>query len=432
MHILDPRHSKILSHFMAITTLSLGIIFAPLSAGFASTVSVVAVVNGEAITNIDVENRLAYLLSSTGLKLTDDNEAQLRDDVLNMLIDDKLKFIEVKRLAPGLIEAGTQQAREMVDDTYKTDTKSSGQNLRELGLDRQIIEQKVSADLIWSTLLRDRHKNQFDNADKLANQALARIKDDLSQPQVRLSEIVLAPTKDRSTSANMEVAQQMIDAIVQGADFAAIASQYSAAGSGKDGGKLGWIVINTLPEDLASAIEQAPSGAVIGPINQDGVVYILRKEGVRAKGLIDPSQAIITIARALLPLPADSSSSDQLIAAGEIKKMTETATSCAEIDTINTKLGSGQPSYVYDLELATVTPNLRAIIEKLQVGEATEPLNFAEGMVVIMVCDRKMPELDLPSLQDLTNNELNKIFSIISNRYLLRLRRAATIEKRGS
>ena len=65
-----------------------------------------AVVNGEAITNIDVENRLAYLLSATGLKLTDDNEAQLRDDVLNMLIDDKLKFIEVKRLAPGLIEAG--------------------------------------------------------------------------------------------------------------------------------------------------------------------------------------------------------------------------------------------------------------------------------------------------------------------------------------
>ena len=432
MHILDLHHSKILSHFMAITTISLGIFFAPLSAGFASTVSVVAVVNGEAITNIDVENRLAYLLSATGLKLNDDNEAQLRDDVLNMLIDDKLKFIEVKRLAPGLIEAGTQQAREMVDDTYKTDTKSSGQNLRELGLDRQIIEQKVSADLIWSTLLRDRHKNQFDNADKLANQALARIKDDLSQPQVRLSEIVLAPTKDRPTSANMEVAQQMIDAIVQGADFAAIASQYSAAGSGKDGGKLGWIVINTLPEDLASAIEQAPSGAVLGPINQDGVVYILRKEGVRAKGLIDPSQAIITIARALLPLPADSSSSDQLIAAGEIKKMTETATSCAEIDTINTKLGSGQPSYVYDLELATVTPNLRAIIEKLQVGEATEPLNFAEGMVVIMVCDRKMPELDLPSLQDLTNNELNKIFSIISNRYLLRLRRAATIEKRGS
>ncbi len=432
MHILDPRHSKFLSRFVAIITLSLGIVFAPLSAGFASTVSVVAVVNGEAITNIDVENRLAYLLSATGLKLTDDNEAQLRDDVLNMLIDDKLKFIEVKRLAPGLIEAGAQQAREMVDDTYKTDTKSSGQNLRELGLDRQIIEQKVSADLIWSTLLRDRHKNQFDNADKLANQALARIKDDLSQPQVRLSEIVLAPTKDRPTSANMEVAQQMIDAIVQGADFAAIASQYSAAGSGKDGGKLGWIVINTLPEDLASAIEQAPSGAVLGPINQDGVVYILRKEGVRAKGLIDPSQAIITIARALLPLPADSSSSDQLIAAGEIKKMTETATSCAEIDIINTKLGSGQPSYVYDLELATVTPNLRAIIEKLQVGEATEPLNFAEGMVVIMVCDRKMPELDLPSLQDLTNNELNKIFSIISNRYLLRLRRAATIEKRGS
>ena len=140
------------------------------------------------------------------MKLTDDNEAQLRDDVLNMLIDDKLKFIEVKRLAPGLIEAGTQQAREMVDDTYKTDTKSSGQNLRELGLDRQIIEQKVSADLIWSTLLRDRHKNQFDNADKLANQALARIKDDL---RLRCAYLKLFWHQQKTDpQVIMEVAQQ--------------------------------------------------------------------------------------------------------------------------------------------------------------------------------------------------------------------------------
>ena len=32
--------------------------------------------------------------------------------------------------------------------------------------------------------------------------------------------------------------------------------------------------------------------------------------------------------------------------------------------------------------------------------------------------------------EDLKNKELNKIFAIISNRYLLRLRRAATIDKR--
>ena len=410
--------------------LACGFLFAPLYAASAQTVAVVAVVNGQAITNIDLENRLLYLLDSTGLAITEQNEQQLRNDVLQMLIDDKLKFIEAQKLAPSIIAAGNEQARDIVNETYKIDDKSSGQILREKGLERRTIEEKIASDLIWTTLVKEQYKNQFDNAEKLANQALDRLKADLSQPQVRLSEIVLAPTKERPTSDNLNIARQMIEAIRNGADFAAIARQYSASGSANDGGRLGWIVTKTLPDAFAEAIENAPSGAILEPINQDGIIYILRKEGVRAKGLIDPSQAKITLARALLPLPENASSSDQLLAAGEIAKATENASSCAEIDTLNTKFGSGQSSYVRDLELGTITPNLRSIVEKLEIGTVSEPLNFAEGMVVFMVCERKMPELDLPTLEELERNELNKIFSVISNRYLLRLRRAATIDNR--
>ena len=427
-HLLSCRKlgSRILSQALLIASLLL----MPFTMASAQTVKVVAVINGQAITNIDIENRLNYLLDSTGLAITQQNEAQLRDDVLQMLIDDKLKFIEAKKLAPSLIPAGNEQARDMVDNAYKTDGKSSGQTLREKGLERQTIEEKIAADLIWTTLVKEQYKNQFDNAEKLANQALNRLKADLSQPQVRLSEIVLAPTRERPTSDNLDIALQMIEAIENGADFAAIARQYSASGSANDGGRLGWIVTKTLPESFSDAIDKAPSGAILPPINQDGIIYILRKEGVRAKGLVDPSQAKITLARALLPLTENASSSDQLLAAGEIAKATENASSCAEIDTINTKFGSGQPSYVRDLELGSITPNLRSIIEKLEIGSVSEPLNFAEGMVVFMICERKMPELDLPSLEELEKNELNKIFSVISNRYLLRLRRAATIDNR--
>ena len=427
-HLLSCR--KLGSRNLSQALLIASLLLMPFTMASAQTVKVVAVINGQAITNIDIENRLNYLLDSTGLAITQQNEAQLRDDVLQMLIDDKLKFIEAKKLAPSLIPAGNEQARDMVDNAYKTDGKSSGQTLREKGLERQTIEEKIAADLIWTTLVKEQYKNQFDNAEKLANQALNRLKADLSQPQVRLSEIVLAPTRERPTSDNLDIALQMIEAIENGADFAAIARQYSASGSANDGGRLGWIVTKTLPESFSEAIDKAPSGAILPPINQDGIIYILRKEGVRAKGLVDPSQAKITLARALLPLTENASSSDQLLAAGEIAKATENASSCAEIDTINTKFGSGQPSYVRDLELGSITPNLRSIIEKLEIGSVSEPLNFAEGMVVFMICERKMPELDLPSLEELEKNELNKIFSVISNRYLLRLRRAATIDNR--
>ena len=419
-----------LRHFIITSLMAFAIVFAPALSAHAQMVKVIAVVNGQAITNIDLENRLSYLLSATGLKITVDNEAQLNQDVLQMLIDDKLKLIEAKRLVPGIIEPGKSQAREMVDETYRSATQSSGARLRELGLDRQIIEEKTSADIIWATLLRDRYQAQFATADKLAAQALERAKDDLSQPQVRLSEIVLAPTAERNTAANLDIANQMIEAIGQGADFAAIARQYSASGSASEGGNLGWLVLNTLPDTIAQAIDKAPSGTILAPINQDGVIYILRKDGVRAKGFIDPSQARVDIARALLPLPADVSASDQLIAAGKLQKRAETAQSCTDIEQLNAALGSNQTPYLRDLEVGSITPNLRTIIENLEVQQVSDPLHFAEGMVVFMICNRRMPEVDLPSLETLKKAELNKVFAIISNRYLLRLRRAATIDIR--
>lgn len=410
-------------------TLLLGT-FLPL-VSHAQMVKVIAVVNGEAITSVDFQNRLDFLLVSTGISLTDDNKEQLETDVLQMLIDDKLKLMEARKIAPGLIPAGQTQARQLVNDQYQTDSLSAGAALRELGLDRKTVEDKTASDLIWATMLKERYKSQFDNAGKLAQQALERIKRDLSQPQVRLSEIVLAPSQDRTVAQNLDIARQMIDAINNGADFAAIARQYSAAGTAANGGRLGWIVTKTLPAAFADALDKAPSGALLEPINQDGVVYILRKEGVRAKGLIDPSQARVSIARALMPLPENASSADQLLAAGQLQKQAEGLSSCTELDMLNTQLGSGQPSFLVDVELGSITPNLRAIIEKLEINTPSEPLNFAEGMIVFMVCERTMPELNLPAIEDLERQELNKIFGILSNRYLLRLRRAATIDRRG-
>ena len=417
---------NILSLFCILAALAM----APLSASHAQTVKVVAVVDGQVITSFDLENRLKFLLAATGLIETDDNADQLRQDVLQMLIDDKLKMAEADKLSPGLTQAARTQARDYVNDSYKTDSLTAGQNIKQLGLNRQIIEDKFASDLTWSTLLRERYKTQFENADKLAEQALARFERDISQPQVKLSEIVLAPAPDRSTNVNLDIASQMIDAIRQGADFAAIAKQYSAAGSASNGGKLGWLTIKSLPDAFKEPVEAAASGSILEPLAIDGIVYILRNEGVRAQGLIDPSQMKLTIARALLPLSADVSNADQLIAAGELQKQSASLTSCAEINALNQKLGSGQPSFLRDLELGSITPNLRQIIEKLDVNEPSEPLNFAEGMVTFMICERTMPEIDMPDLKELEAQELNKIFAILSNRYLLRLRRSATIEKR--
>jgi len=60
----------------------------------------------------------------------------------------------------------------------------------------------------------------------------------------------------------------------------------------------------------------------------------------------------------------------------------------------------------------------------------TAPIAFAEGVSVMMLCSRNKPTVNIPSRDDVYAKELDKMFGVLSERYLLRLRRAAVIERK--
>ena len=64
----------------------------------------------------------------------------------------------------------------------------------------------------------------------------------------------------------------------------------------------------------------------------------------------------------------------------------------------------------------------------LNKNEFTEPLLTTKGLVVIMVCDRFIPKIKMPSRENLKIRIENEIFSQLSTRYLNKLRRSAFIE----
>ncbi|MEC8744512.1 MAG: hypothetical protein VXX49_07605, partial [Pseudomonadota bacterium] len=107
---------------------------------------------------------------------------------------------------------------------------------------------------------------------------------------------------------------------------------------------------------------------------------------------------------------------------------TASLNSCNQIEALNAELGSDVQSVIRDLALSDLSPQLQRQIISLEVNEPSQPLKFAEGLVVFMVCERKLPELDLPSLESLKQRELERIMTSLSGRFLLRLQRNALIE----
>ena len=63
----------------------------------------------------------------------------------------------------------------------------------------------------------------------------------------------------------------------------------------------------------------------------------------------------------------------------------------------------------------------------LGTNEKSDMINFAEGLVVFMVCNRVDPEVILPSLDEIEASIRNKHYSALSARYLSRLRKKAIV-----
>ena len=396
-----------------------------------AAVNIVATVNGEPITNYDLTQRAKFIQLATNLEASEENQQRLLDDAIQMLIDDKLKIQAAKSLRTDIESVALPMAKELIDNSYGKDGMSGSKMLRTRGLDPATVQSKYLADLAWSDYLRTKYQDKFGAIEGKIDDELDRLVANASQPQLRLSEIVLSPSPTRSYKQTLDLAGQMVDAIRKGADFAAVAEQYSAAGTGQKGGRIGWVVTNRLPTEFRDILTVTKNGAITNPIELDGAVYIFKREGNREKGLADASQARFWLARAILGVPADATNPDRLEAAARIERDSKALDNCEDLVALHNTYGTGTVSELNEMLFADLAPQMQNLVSSLENGVASEPLAFAEGVAVFMVCKREAPKIDLPSREEVQRFLMDKLFGSISERNLIRLRRSAVIDIRG-
>ena len=397
----------------------------------AQSISVIAVVNGEPITSLDLQERLDFLAFTTGQTITEKNKPEFSRDALQLLIDEKLKIQAANMIDPSIVSNAKMNARTLVERTYGDAEMSASAKLRANNVSIQVALKKAASDLAWVNVLQNTFPRQFESLDNLANDELERLKNSLSEPQVRLLEIVLLPSQDRPVNATLDLANQIVEAVRNGTDFRGIARQYSIASSAQNGGDIGWAQLQRLPAAFIDPLDAADVGMVLEPIVADGIVYILMKEGYRADGYYDISQFRVSMSRAVMPIGADSTATQIEARREALLEALRPVNNCADMRALNTELGSGAQSDLNDLLIGDLAPQLGEIISSLDIGERTEPLMFAEGLSVIMLCQKSEPDVTLPSIEEIKRIELDKLFSVLSGRYLIRLRRSAVIEKRS-
>lgn len=398
------------------------LVTAPLQAR--DEVKVIALVNSEPITNLELTDRVSYLRRATQMEAS---EEILRRDALQGLIADRLKLQFGQSVVPELFSRLNGTAQKILDDNFGRDGKPGSVILKELNIPQRTILNKIKADILWGNALRKKFNRQFANVKKTAQRELERLKQLKSEPQIRFSEIILLPNPNRSPKATLSLGEQIVTALENGADFASIAQQYSDAATGSRGGLVDWVFASRLPEQIRTPLLSNKSGQVVGPLLFGGQIFILRKSEMRENGQLDPLATEITLVRAVAPIPVTSSAEQRQMASDMLLQQTQAINNCSNMADFAAILSPDIPAMLEGLTMGSLSPQMQKVVTSLDVGEKTAPLSLSEGMVVFMLCDKKAPELDLPDLQKIEQAELEKLLSTLSSRFLLRLQRQASI-----
>lgn len=423
---------RLLPRLLLLGPLLLAGVAAP-HAGHAQMVSIVAIVDGDVISETDVENRAKLFALSTGLHMSPEVLNRLRPQVVGQLIDERLRLREVQRrhivvqdqdIAAALQEIETRNG--MPPGALRAKLGSQGVALRTL------IDQ-IRVQLGWTRVLRQELGEKVRISDAEIDAEMTRLKAEAGQPEYHASEIFIAVDNPSHAADARRFADTVIQQLRSGAPFPVVAAQFSQNQEALQGGDLGWVHADQVDPGVAAVLAQMPIGAVSNPIPVPGGISIVTLRARREVGrdiatLMSIRQAFLPFSTPLDPANPNEQQKQQLERAHEIGR---TARSCDAIEAANKAAGNVHPSDPGEVRLDQVTsPQFRAVLSGLPVGRASQPLVSNEGIAVIMVCSR-----DTRNVAELTRDEvrsrmLGERIDLASRQLIRDLQRRASIERR--
>ncbi|WP_198378300.1 peptidylprolyl isomerase [Neoroseomonas rubea] len=391
---------------------------------------VAAVVNGDVVTLAEVESRRRLLALSAGM--TGDVGGRANDQILRLLIDERLRTQEVARRRIPVTDQDIANAVGDIESRNNLPPGGLRANLQRAGIDPRVLYDQIRAQVGWNRLLRTQLGAQANIGDAEVNELLAAARARQGQPEFLVSEIFLPVNTPGQDGEVRRFTDEIISRLRQGAPFPMVATQFSQAQTALLGGDLGWIDAARLDPEVAAIVRQMPEGAISSPIRVAGgfVIVTLRQKRIAGRDMA----TMLTMRQAFLPfegaLNPAAPTAQQIRQVERAQQISESGRGCDAVEAA--ARGGPRPADPGQIRLETVNPpELRDLLTNLPIGRPSQPIITPDGVMIMAVCARETRNIAEVTPEQARERLLRERVELISRQVLRDLQRRAQIEIRG-
>ena len=243
-------------------------------------ISIVAVVGNEVITNYDVEQRLKIIALTSGRNFAAAELRQLQNQILELLITEKIQNIEAKKYDIVASEADLEKSYQNLATERQMNLEKFEQALSANQIPLEIFKDQLQSSLNWQNLVIYRIRPQIRVTDVELEDYISLIKANNDQAEYQIETITLPIAKPEAKAEVQKLAEQLYNKISSGeAKFSDIANEFNIGAAQE---KQNWKLLADLPEELRNIVNNLQPAEFTQPVATEQAVLLVKLHAKRA------------------------------------------------------------------------------------------------------------------------------------------------------
>jgi peptidyl-prolyl cis-trans isomerase SurA len=385
---------------------------------------ILASVNDSIITGFDLRQRMLLLIAMTQVQPTPENIPAIQQQALNALIDERLQNQELARYEELAVtdEEVDREIAQMAQEVGAS-PESYVSFLSQGGIRPATFREQIRTSVGWGQLVGGRFQSRARVTRSAVDAALRQASEAASKKQYLIGEIYIEASRVGGAQAALNGANQLVQQMVQGAPFQAVAQQFSAAPSATRGGDAGWVVEGTVPANLQAALDQLDVGQLSRPIPVDGGVYIIYMRDKRDGSSI----SLVTMKQVMIELPETATETEVAAAAQRLEALRPQLT-CDNMLARATSEAGLLGADLGESDVANLAPQFQQVARAAEIGTVSSPVRTPLGLHLLGVCNRRAGGVEAPDARAIENALFRQNLANLGRRYMRDLREDALIE----
>lgn len=396
----------------------------------AQDLSVAAVVNDDAISVLDLENRMRLVVGTSRLPNNASTRQRLQGQVLQNLIDERLQLQEARRLNATVTEEEVQSAISQIEAQNNIPAGTLLSRLRRAGIPEDTLLDRLRAQIAWIKVVRARLGSDLRITEQQVDAELARLRANAGKPEYLIATLFLAVDNPSQDSQVRAQAERLRREIRGGADFTAIAREFSDSATAVGGGDLGWIPATQLEPAMESAVRGSRPGQIVGPVRTATGYHLIQVRGRRIAPEVPAAPATVSVAELFLPLPSNPSQDAIGEAERILRESSEDMQDCRDVARLAQQLRSPRPADLGTFPVGREPQRVRQAISGLAENQPSGIVRSGDGVSVFMVCNRTASTGEAAARSAVRERLTRERIDQLAQRYLQDLRRTSFIDIR--